>query len=84
MESELHTKLDILLLIRRDSSDLQKPKHHLLTFDQSTVDIDSSKLYIYNALWKKKQNSKRESHKIKNGEYEYQKYCRNNDVLFSL
>ena len=55
MEAELSAGTDVVLVIRRDGGNLYKPKHHLLTSDRTTVEKDSTKLYIYNAIWNKDQ-----------------------------
>lgn len=58
MESELSQNKEIILLISRNPDNLHKPKHHLIVFDHSTVDIDSTKLYIYNGIWNKQHREK--------------------------
>lgn len=58
MESELSQSKEIILLISRNPDNLHKPKHHLLVFDHSTIDIDSTKLYIYNGIWNKQHKEK--------------------------
>ena len=56
MDAELGNSVDVLLLVRRDSDNPLKPKHHLITSDGNNVERDSSKLFIYNAVWNRAQN----------------------------
>ncbi len=55
MEAILHADMQILLIIGRDSMyPASKPKHHLETFDKlDDFESESSKLYVYNAMWNK-------------------------------
>ena len=51
MEPRLNSDMQLLLVISRNNDHPDKPKHYLTTFDQNEVDAESSKLYIFNAVW---------------------------------
>lgn len=50
MKGELNEQEKMVMILTRNKKDPKKPHHELLTFPQS-VEPDSSKLYIYNAVW---------------------------------
>ena len=57
MEPRLHSAMDMLLVIGRDGASPRKPKHYITTFDHNEVEMDSSKLYVHNAMWNKEDSS---------------------------
>ena len=51
MEAELSSRMDVLIVIGRDSDNPEKPRHRLITSDSRNIETDSTKLYLYNAVW---------------------------------
>lgn len=53
-QEELSEGAELLMVIRRGEEDPDKPKHDLVIFSHNdVVEPDSSKLYIYNAVWRR-------------------------------
>ena len=59
MDGNLERESDVIIVITRAASDPRKPRHHLLTFDRTKVEADSSKLYIFNGLWSREHHDKK-------------------------
>ena len=58
-QEELSDGAELLMVIRRGKGDPDQPKHDLVIFSHNDlVEPDSSKLYIYNAVWKKESQDK--------------------------
>lgn len=54
MEPVLHPGMQILMVIGRDASpNVNKPKHHLAVFTAKDVEVESSKVYVFNAILNK-------------------------------
>lgn len=53
MDGDLKQDSDVIIVITRATNDPRKPRHHLLTFDRTAVEADTSKLYIFNGIWSK-------------------------------
>ena len=51
--ADIHSDSEIILLIRRDSVMTDFPKHHFFAFNTADVQIDSSKIFLYNAVFSK-------------------------------
>lgn len=69
MESDLSPNMEVIMLLSRHSGDPSKPKHNLLVFDQSTIPPDSSKLYLYNAMYNRISNNQGKHVYVENFKY---------------
>ena len=64
MAPRLHSNMEMLLVIGRDTQDSNKPKHHLHAFDQTEVESMSSRLFVFNAMWNKEYPDKGQPYNI--------------------
>ena len=56
IDPDISQENEIVLIIRRDSENQLQPRHHLIVFDPTSVNTETSRLYIYNAIWNRNNN----------------------------